>query len=187
MASWAWQGQDTAASDVEITATDELALYDTTFHSAIPVGEYQDSSHVETSGLTDKCATNHIHNTKYVSSTQVDIDGGGTESLSGTAPTEAECPLRIEFSHTVAVETSDAEFWAYDGTTETNGPTDVTFQAGEQGDTTWTNAEGSGSAVSVDDHTSAATDHDFYLFVSVSPDTAGYKDAFTYKMTLTYA
>lgn len=189
MATFSFYGQDTASGDVEIVGpatNDELSFYGSTFDSAITVGSYQDSTHVETSGNSDKCSTNHIHNCKYVDSDEVNIDGGGAETLGASAPTEAECTLRIRFNHTSSVETSNGTFWAYDGTTDTAVPTDVTFQAVEQGDTAWTQAEGSGSALSLNDNGTPATDHDFYIACSASPDAVGYQNDFAIKIQLTY-
>ena len=76
--------------------------------------------------------------------------------------------------------------YAYDGSTTTSAPTGVTFYAFEQGDSAWTNAEGSASAVSVNDDT-ASTSHDYYFGISASPESVGEKTAFKIRMELTYA
>lgn len=189
MATFTWTGQatDTPTNDVTIGATDKFSFYATNFNDAITTTAFQDSSHVENSGNTETCTGGvHMSNTKWVSSTNVDINGAGSEVLSGTAPTNAECPLKINFAHGSAVATSSNTFWADDGATSTAVPTDVTFQAGEQADTTWTQAEGSAAGVTVADSASS-TSHDFFLFMSASPDTVGVKTAFRLQMQLTYS
>lgn len=185
MATWTWTGQKQDASTQDAIATDKFGFYGTAFNDAVQTGDHQTSTHVENVSNVDQCTSPHLHNTHYVDATHVEIDGGASETLSATAPTQAECPLKVTFSHASAVATSATTFWADDGATSTAVPTDVTFYAGEQTDTSWTNAEGSAAAVAVDDQGSA-TDHYFYLFMSASPDTVGVKTAFRLQMQLTY-
>lgn len=186
MATFTWTGQGTNAgvTNTTIGATDKLGFYGSSFGDAIAVGSYQDSTHVENSGGTELCTT-HINNTKYVASGTLSVNGGGTEALDGTNLATTECPLLINFAHGSAVACSSITFWAYDGSTDTAVPTNVTFQCAEQGDTAWTNAEGSGSAMALEDSASA-TSHDFYLAVSASPEAVGDLTAFALKIQLTY-
>jgi hypothetical protein len=182
MATYTWELQGT--TDTTIDATDKIQFAGSTFDSAITVGSYNDSTHVESSGGADDSSGNSPHNSKYLTSSTVSIDGGASESLSGVA--NGSCPIHINFSHGSAVAVTGHSFYAYDGTTTTNAPTGVTFYAAEQGDASWTNAEGSGSAVSVTDSASA-TSHDFYLLVSASPSSVGEKTAFKLRSELTYS
>ena len=185
MATWTFQGQDTGAALDTIGATDKLGLYGTNFDDPITTGSYQDSTHVENSAHAHQCTVDHIHNVKYVSANNADIDGGGSEALSNLL--QGEATLKITFSHASSVVTTSTTFWADNGSAEATGPTDVTFQCAEQGDSAWTNADGSGSALSVDDDTTA-TDHYYYIAVSCSPDTVGAKStAFRMQMALTYS
>ena len=189
MATFTWTGQGTNGSDnITIEATDKIGFYGAAFGDAITVSEYQTTTHNETSGGTHDCpssSTVHLHNTKYISGTEFALDAGGTETLNGTNLTTAECPLKINFAHGSSVATSSATFWAYDGTTDSAVPTEVTFQCAEQADTAWTNAEGSGAAMTLDDNTTD-TSHDFYLALSASPEAVGDKTAFAVKIQLTY-
>lgn len=189
MATFAWTGQGSNNTDnITIEATDKLSFYGSSFGDAIAVGSYQASTHNETSGGAHDCPSSsavHLHNTKYIASGQFQLDGGGTETLNGTNLTTAECPLKINFSHGSAVATSGAIFWAYDGSTDTAVPTNITVQAAEQGDTAWTNAEGRAAALTLDDNTSN-TSHDFFIALSVSPEAVGDLTAFAFKMELTY-
>lgn len=185
-ATFTWTGQGTNGStNATIGATDKIGFYGTTFGDAIAVGSYQDTTHHENSGGTHQCTTTHIHNVKYISSGQFQLDGGATETLNGTNLTTAECTLKINFAHGSSVVTSLAKIWADDGTTSTAVPTNITFQVAEQGDTAWANAEGSAAALALDDNTTA-TSHDFYLALSASPEAVGDLTAFRIQVQLTY-
>ena len=93
--------------------------------------------------------------------------------------------MKINFSHGSSVTTTNHIFYAYDGSTTTVGPTEVDFRAAEQGDANFTEAEGSGSAVTITDDTTA-TSHDYYIIISASPTAVGLKTAFKLRSELTY-
>lgn len=189
MATFTWYLQGT--SDTTIEATDIVQFAGSGgFDSKITVGEYNDTTHVKASGGADDSSGNTPNNVKFISQSggtggdsQADW-GDGTEDLDQIL--DAECTLKINFSDASSVATSSAIFYAYDGTTTTNGPTGVTFVAAESGDTNFTAAEGSGSALSLSDQ-SAATSHDFFIACSASPDSVGLKDSFTLRIELTYS
>ena len=62
----------------------------------------------------------------------------------------------------------------------------VTFQAAEGGTTsTWVAANGSGSALTIADDT-AATSHDYFIAISVTPTSVGAKTG-KVKLALTYS
>jgi hypothetical protein len=183
MATFTWYLQGT--SPTTIGATDILQFAKATFDSPVTITEYNDSTHVESSTGTDLSTGNTPKNSKFLTSSTVSINGGASEPLSGV--TTANSPLKINFSHGVAVITYDAVFYAYDGTTTTVAPTDVTFKAAEQGNSTWTTAGGSASAVALANNSSPATSHDFFLLVSSSPDSVGEKTAFKVRIELTYS
>lgn len=187
MATYTWQLQGTSPTTID--ATDIVQFAAATFDSAITVGEYNDTTHVESNVGADDSSGNTPNNVKFVSQTggtggdsQADW-GDGTEDLD--AILQAECTLKINFADASSVAISAHTFYAYDGTTPATAPTGVTFVAAELGDTNWTAAEGSGSALTISD-SSAATSHDFYINVSVSPDSVGEKTAFTLRDELTY-
>lgn len=181
MATYTWYLQGT--SDTTI-GSDILQFAGGTFDSAITVGEYNDSTHVEDSGTSaDNSSGNTPNNVKYVASGTADW-GDGTEDVANIL--DGECTLKINFAHGSAVAVSSHTFYAYDGTTTTSAPTGVTFFALEQGDAAWTAAEGSASALSITDSASS-TSHDFYVAVSASPDSVGEKTAFTLRDELTYS
>ena len=185
MATFVWTGQTTTSptNDLAIGATDIVGFYGATFDTAIEVGEYQTTTHVENVTNVHQCTTAHLSNTKYLGAALVDINGGGSEDVANIL--EAECALEINFSDASSVTTTSNTFWADDGTTATAVPTNVTFQALELADAAWTNAEGSAAALSITDDT-AATSHDYYIAISVSPEAVGDLEAFRLQIQLTY-
>lgn len=182
MAIFTWTLQGTSPTTIE--ATDIIQFAGATFDSAITVGSYNDSTHVESSVGADDSSGNTPHNTKYVASGTLSLNGGATSNVVDL--TTGNCPLKINFADGSSVTTTGNILYAYDGSTTTSAPTGVTFYAFEQGDSAWTNAEGSASAVSVNDDT-ASTSHDYYFGISASPESVGEKTAFKIRMELTYA
>jgi hypothetical protein len=188
MATYTWTLQGTTPTTIE--ATDIIQFAGATFDSAITVGSYNDSTHVESSVGADDSNANTPNNNKFISASggtggdgQGDW-GDGTEDID--AIVDAECALKINFSHGSAVAVSAHTFYAYDGSTTTAVPTGVTFYCAEQGDTNWTNAEGSASALTITDSASA-TSHDFYILISASPESVGEKTDFKLRSELTYS
>ena len=182
MATFTWNLQGTTPTTID--ATDIIQFANATFDSAVVVSEYQDTTHVETSVGGDKSSGNSPHNTKYLTSSTLSLNGASSSNVVDL--TTGNCPLKINFSDASSVATSGAVLYGYDGTTTTAVPTGVTFQAFEQGDSAWTNAEGSGSAVSIADQT-ASTSHDYYFGISASPESVGTKTDFKIRIELTYS
>lgn len=185
MATWTLTAQLTTGT-LSVGATDRVWFNGTLFGDNVVVSSYQDSTHISNNSDVHQCTTNHVHNTKFIDSTHVAIDGGGSTVLAaGTVPTTAQSPLKFNFSDAASVATSAAKFYFYDGTTDATGMVGVTPQAGEGGvTTTWVSANGSGSALSLANQ-SAATSHDFFVFLSVTPTSTGAKTG-SIKVTLTY-
>lgn len=188
MATYTWYLQGTAATTID--ATDIIQFAGGTFDSAITVNSYNSSTHVETSVGGDKSSANTPKNNKFISQTggtggdsQVDV-GAGTVDLDTVV--DANCALKINFAHTSAVAVTGHIFYAYDGTTPATAPVDIDVRAAEQGDANFTQAEGSGSALSITDSASA-TSHDFYIILSASPESVGEKTAFKFRDELTYS
>jgi hypothetical protein len=189
MATFTWYLQ--GGSPTTIEATDIVQFAGATgFDSKVTVGEYNDTTHVKSSVGANDSSGNTPNNNKFISQSggtggdsQADW-GDGTEDLDQI--TDAECALKINFSDASSVSTEDAIFYAYNGTTPATAPTGVTFVAAEGGDANWTGAEGSGSALALDDQ-GASTSHDFYIAISASPDSVGLKDAFALRIELTYS
>jgi len=188
MATYTWYLQGTSPTTIE--ATDIIQFAAATFDSKITVSEYNDSTHVESSIGANDSDGNSPYNSKFISNDggtagdgQVDI-GAGTVDIDTVS--EANCPLKINFSHASAVSVTDHIIYAYDGTTTTAVPTGVTFYIAEQGNANWTNAEGSAAALAVGD-SGSATSHDFFFLISASPESVGEKTDFTLRSELTYS
>jgi len=182
MATFTWTLQGTSPTTID--ATDIVQFAAATFGSAITVAAYNDTTHVESNAAANDSSGNSPHNTKYLTSTTMSLNGAGSANLSTL--TTGNSPLKINFSHGSSVVTTGAIFYAYDGTTTTAVPTGVTFKAAEQGGSTWIGAGGSAAAVAVADDTTA-TSHDYYFAISASPDSVGTKTAFKLRMELTYS
>lgn len=186
MAEFIWYGQNTAAGTTTISGAEHtLSFYGAAFDTPVAVSAYQTTMHNE-SGGNDQCVTNHINNCKYVDASTININEAGNQTLtSGTYPTAAECTLKVNFSHGSSVALSSVSFWADDGATSTAVPTDIDFRMGEFGDAAWSTPEGSGASKSLESR-AAATSHDYFLFVSASPETVGELTAFRLQIELTY-
>ena len=189
MATYIWTLQGVTPTTIDATDIIQFAGAGG-FDTAITVDAYNDTTHVESSVGADDSSGNTPNNNKFISQaggtggdSQADW-GDGTEDIDQI--TDAECTLKINFSHGVAVSITNHILYAYDGTTPATGPTEVDFRAAEQGDTNFTEAEGSGAPVTVGD-SGSATSHDFYFLISASPTTVGEKTAFKIRDELTYS
>lgn len=173
-----------------IDATDKIQFAGAGgFDDPITVGEYNDTTHVKSSADANDSSGNGPYNNKFISQTggtggdsQADW-GGGTEDLDQILA--SECALKYNFSDASSVAITNHTMYFYDGTTDTTPPSGLDCRLAEQGDTNFTEAEGSGSALSVTD-SSSATSHDFYFVPSVSPTSVGLKTG-KLKNALTYA
>jgi hypothetical protein len=188
MATYTWYLQGSSPTTIE--ATDIIQFAGGTFDSAITVGEWNDSTHVESSVGADDSSANTPNNNKFISQagggggdSQADW-GDGTEDID--AILQAECALKINFAHGSAVAVTNHIIYAYDGSTPATGPVDVSFVIAELADTNFTVAEGSGAALAVGDSGSAES-HDFYFLISASPDSVGEKTDFVLRDELTYS
>lgn len=181
MATYTWTLQGTSPTTID--SSDIIQFAGAVFGSAIFVDDYQDSTHVKSSGGANDSFGNSPHNSKYISDTNVSIDGGSSGLVESV--TTANCPLKINFSHGSSVAISAHYLYAYDGSDTENAPTEVTFKVCEQGTTPWVEAGGSAAALAVADRTTA-TSHNFYFMISASPTTVGLKSAFTIRDELIY-
>lgn len=189
MATFVWQLQ--GSSPTTIDATDILQFAGAGgFDTKVTVSAYNDTTHVKSNVGANDSSGNTPNNNKFISQTggtggdsQADW-GDGTEDLDQI--TNAEASLKVNFAHGSSVITEDAIFYAYDGTTPATVPTGVDVRAAEVGDANFTEAEGSGAPVTLNDNTTS-TSHDFYIVVSASPTSVGLKDDFAFRIELTYS
>lgn len=190
MATWTLTGQRTdGTSTITVGATDRVWYTSgVNITDNVVVSSYQDGTHISDNADAHQAtcggAGGHVNNLKYLSSTTVSINGAGSATLSGSVPTNAQMPFKFNFSDASSVATSAGKFYSYDGTTDATGMVGVTVQAIEKTNTTWTAANGSGSALTLANQ-SAATSHDFFVGASMSPTSTGAKTG-KIKITLTY-
>lgn len=155
-------------SGTAIDATDKIQVSGGAFDDPIEVGSYQDGTHIETSGGADKSSADNPKNSKYLTSSTVDI-GGGSVALSSVAT--ADCPLKIVVSDASAFAITSSRLWAYDNSVDANPPEDITIKVAQQGDSAWSTPAGSGSAMDCG-ASGSATSHTFYFMLSATPTSA---------------
>lgn len=171
MSTFTWYLQGT--TDTEITETDVLQFASTGFNSRIVVDDYNESTHVKTSGGVDKSSANTPNNNRYVSSNQVSINEGANQSLSTVVDNEATLLIKIEDVSSFKIE--DVIFYVYNGASVNTPPVDLDFQVAEVGDTDFTQALGRAFALALDDKTVASTEQNYYILASLSPENFGTK------------
>ncbi len=187
---WNLQSKDSGGDDTVIAETDIIQFAGDGFDSKITVNAYNDSTHVKTSIEGNKSDGNVPNNVKFISQdggtagkSQADW-GDGTEDLDDI--TNAEATLKVNFSDASSVATTDAVFYAYNGSDTATAPANIDVRVAEVGDENFTEAEGSASALGLGDQ-GAATSHDYFIAVSSSPLTVGKKTAYAFRIELTYS
>jgi len=183
MASWNVYGVLQNGTTLQLAATDHIWFNGTSFGLNVVSGQYQDSTHISTANDAQRDTTSALNNTKYVTNSTVSINGGGSTTLSGV--TSSQVPFKFQFTNGSAVATSSTTLFAYDGVTDSTPMQGITFKAAEVGDSAWIEANGSGSALVLNDQAGASTTHDFYVAISASPTSPGAKSG-SIKMSLTY-
>lgn len=164
-------------SPTVIGATDFLQFANDIFGSRITVGQYNNSTHVESSVGANDSSGNTPNNVKFISQTggtggdsQGDW-GDGTEDIDQI--TDAEATLKINFATDGNVSIEDAIIYAFDGTTPATPPTGVDVRMFEVGDNLFTQAEGNAAALELADQTTPADSHDYFIGLSLSPTQVG--------------
>ncbi|MHC4542940.1 MAG: hypothetical protein ACYSYL_00235 [Planctomycetota bacterium] len=204
MATFTWYGYYGTGGGRSWTdlATDTLCFSGlaTDIDEPITVATWQDGTHVgDGDPGTDQCTgADHNNNVKFISSTEFDLNGGGTETLNDTNLLATECTIRIDFTDASSVVVTSARFYSYDGTTETTEAVGVEVYAYEQGvgegggwtfindDSTNYGGDNSGERLDLSDQ-ATATEHTFYVALSASPESVGAKTSFDFGIALTYS
>jgi len=167
---------------------------------------FQDGTHLGngTPG-TDQCGSSHANNVKYLTSTTMSVNGGGSETLNDTNLADNECSYRLHFNDAAAYALQNGKIYTYNGsvtTTQATGVDVASYVKGEglsawfvlNSDTT-TGPTGFTTANVGGDNTSerhdlasrsGSADHYFYVGISASPETAGGKSAFALGAYLEY-
>lgn len=171
--TWIWTAQ---GDDIVIAANYWLGFCGATFDSTIPVGSYQDSTHVYDDGDADECTSNHTNNVKWISSTEFD-NGGGTETMNPTNLTTAEATFNIHYdcdgAASYAIQNCELIACYSEGALTTN-PEHMSVQAAEAGtDSAWTLIDTENSTPLTLSAKTAAVHHTWYVAMSVKPTAAG--------------
>jgi len=169
--------------------------------AALEVGAYADKTVVgNSSGST---ITDEANNTKYISPTQVDLNGGGTVTLNGGNVAQAAATFQVDWEDDAgATVLSNCKFFVFDGVTPATAPTGVLFVAFERtgsairqgnvegGDTdAWDDATGvggSGNSLDMEDQGST-TVHSFFIGVSAKPTAFGTHTAVSLRVSFDVA
>jgi len=162
----------------------------------ITVATWQDGTHAGSNDPgTDQCGANHMNNVKWLTSSTMSVNGAASENIIDANLAANECSLRIHFNHSSAVVVTGVSIYCYDGSTPANPGVEVDMQAFERGvsASAWTvlnnysgSVGGTGSAMSLA-NSGSATDHYWYLALSISPETVGSKALVDLGATLTYS
>ena len=163
-----------------------IGFYGPGFGLSVRVGEYNETTFRTTSdGQTDGGA---LPNLRYA-------NASGAFVASEITATEllqvdnSEATLRVRLQTDSAVATQNTTFRAFDRTSIDSAPSGVTAYAAEiikptvsvgSGDAFWTQIQGSGSVLSLDDQSTPSTEHNWYIGLTSTPDSIGEKTNYGY-------
>jgi len=183
-----------------------LGFYGASFGTSVQVGQYQDSTYITSSdGSVQGPVAN---NTKKLATTS-GVRWNDTFDTELTSIQNASGALNVRFTFDTPVKTQNAQLRVFDRVSKNNNPSGVTCYVGElihpwegwdcagSGDATWVNAYGSGSYLDlvsspgVDGNRPSgadtqATQHDWYVAISASPNSIGSKTQFGLYVELEY-
>lgn len=180
--SFQWKGHDGSGWNFTVGTTNVIGFYGSGgYGSPIQVGQYNDAMHVRTSTSddTDACSPPHLTNLKYISDTEVSINGGAPVAL--TSLSQENC-LQITVASDTNVAIIGSRLYAYDGSNVDNAPANITFKTVKLGNTTWSQPHGRVNAMSCGTSTTPATTHTFYIGQSLAPTATGASTLFITRM-----
>jgi len=176
--SFEWRAHDGNGWNFLISANNVLGFYGNAgYGSPIQVGQYNDSFHIR-SGLnddTDACPPPHLTNLKYISETEVSINGGSPVPL--TQVQDVHC-IRISVISDVNITIVGSRIYVYDGNNVDNPPQNVRVKMFKLGDSQWKEPMGRINALSLGTSTTPAQTHHFYFGISISPIASGSSSVF---------
>lgn len=179
-----WYGGDGANQIVpaESGSNDTLGFFGAGFGFSIRVGEFNNSTFV----TNDNGTVNHgqVPNLRYA-------NPSGAYVASELVPTELlevdddEATLKIILTTDSIVQTQNTTFRAFDRNNVDNEPSGVSVYAAEilkddpmmrgSGDASWIQIGGSGSVLSLENHSYASGVHEWYIGLTVTPTSIGEK------------
>lgn len=170
-----------------------LGFYGSIFGQAVQIGSYQDTTYITNSNGTNQGPI--CDNVKFTATSS-----GNVNSVSGLNLKEIPnhlSTLNIRLTNDTSISTQNGKIYIYDRINKNNPPSGVTAKIAElvhpwttvlpsgSGSSSWTTAAGSGSTLSLSNSPGrsglipgAATQHDWYIALSSSPDSIGSKTSF---------
>ena len=177
-----WRGYDGNDWNFVIEPTNLIGFYGAGgYGSPIEVGHYNDSMHIRTSETddTDACPPPHLTNVKYISDTECEVNGN---QMTLTA-VQKENLIMLKVTSDSAIKIIGSRFYAYDGQNVDNPPPNVIVKAFKLGDSQWSDIGGRSNALSLGT-SDTATEHYFYVGISVSPTSTGASTIFTFRFEI---
>lgn len=198
------------ASTINDLAGSGLGFYgDGGFAASISVGSYNGRTFITNSAGTAQ--GNECNNIKYLNSGSGIIGQAGSGVAVANIPNYL-ATMQLHFRNDTAVQVQNAVVRIYDRTNINNNASGVTTKMAElihpstsqlvvgSGDTVWLTPNGSGVTVSLapspgvsgfyagngSNSTKTDVDHDWYLAISVSPDSIGSKTQFGLYASMEY-
>jgi hypothetical protein len=166
-----WRGYDGNDWNFVIQPTNLIGFYGSGgYGSPIEVGQYNDSMHIRTSTTddTDACPPPHLTNIKYINDTECEVNG--TRMSLTSVQKEHLIMLKVISDSTISI--IGTRFYAYDGQNVDNPPQNLIVKAFTLGNSAWSDIGGRANALSLGTSESA-TEHYFYVGISVSPTSSG--------------
>jgi hypothetical protein len=168
----------------------------------IVVGQYQDTTHITNASGTNLGTFDglpgdgRLINHKYLTNTTVSVSGMGSELLTSVPQGSGSLLIRFESGTSAQVQNSilrAVNLNASSGVSSLTGlVTDIDIRAYAVGDSygdQWIQLGGTGASdnrLIMDDHSFSSTIHDYHVCISVSPESAGQKNAFGFTMSLEF-
>lgn len=178
------------------------------FGASIDVGSWNGKTYITDSTGTTQGA--EVDNVKYLNA-QSGYVAGATSGINILNIPNYQTTVNVRFEHPSAVQVQQAKLYLYDRSSRNNNPSGVTVKVAEvihpstsqlvtgSGDDVWVTAAGSGTTVALANSpgsgghfasngtasTHSSMCHDWYVAVSVSPDTVG-SSLFAVLMSLEY-
>ena len=183
-----------------------LGFFGGAFAYSVAVGEWQESTFITDGNGTSQGP--QVDNIQYLNAMS-GVVNGASSGIALTAIPNYLATLNPRFTHSSAVKTQNAKAYIYDRTSINNPASGVTTKLAElihpnttqtndgSGDATWNTPTGSSvvvnltpspgiSGVSPNGPSTTATDHDWYLALSASPDSIGSKTQYGLFISLEY-
>lgn len=175
-----------------------LGFFGSTFGTSVEVAAYQDTTWITDGNGTTQGA--QVNNIKWTHPSSGSINGAASKNLLDMPNYLAT--LNIRFTHSSAIKTQNAKLRIYDRSSINNPASGVTCKVAElihpsttqtgslgSGDSTWETPTGSSVIMSLvaspgisgqrpNGANTSATDHDWYVAISASPDSIGSKTQF---------